>query len=178
MRSLINHGWNRKVPPIDATEFDFDEIRKRYHFTSIGHSYRATEFEAALAIPQLESLVDNLQARVANAKILSAGLKPFAGKLQLPTCPYNRSHSLMMYPLVLRKGDKWDLIRHLETHGIETREMLPLTNQPCYEGLFDEDDYPVAKWINEQGFYVGCSQYLGEGHMNWIIQKMAEYFND
>lgn len=176
MRSLISHGWNRQKAPIDATEFDFEAIRQRYYFTSIGHSFRPTEFEAAIALPQLETLKANIKARVDNAKTLTAGLKPFRDRLQLPVCPYNRSHSLMMYPIVLRGGDKWDLCRHLESNGIETREMLPLTNQPCYEGMFDEDDYPVAEWINAQGFYVGCSQYLTSEHMDYVAEKMGEYF--
>lgn len=176
MRSLINHGWDRKEAPMDATEFDFEAIRQRYHFKTIGHSFRATEFEAAIALPQLETLSDNIYARVDNAKILSDGLKPFADRLQLPTCPYFRSHALMMYPLVLREGDKWDLTRHLEQAGIETREMLPITNQPCYEGMFNEADYPVAKWINEQGFYVGCSQYLTGKEMGYVVEKVGEYF--
>jgi dTDP-4-amino-4,6-dideoxygalactose transaminase len=176
MRSLISHGWDRKQAPMDATEFDFEEMRRRYHFKAIGHSYRPTEFEAAIALPQLETLEADIKARVDNAKKLTAGLKPFADRLQLPQCPYNRKHALMMYPIILREGDKWDLIRHLERSGIETREMLPLTNQPCYEGLFDEADYPVAKWINEQGFYVGCSQYLNKAHMDWIAMQIGGYF--
>lgn len=176
IQSLVNHGWARKQAPMDAMEFDFEEIRQRYHFTSIGHSFRATELEAAIALPQLDTLKENIKARVENAKTLTTGLKPFANKLQLPTCPFNRSHSLMMYPIVLREGDKWPLIRHLEQAGVETREMLPLTNQPCYGRLFDEDHYPVAKWINEQGFYVGCSQYLGESEMIWIVETIGDYF--
>lgn len=176
MRSLISHGWERKQAPIDATEFDFEEIRRRYYFTSMGHSFRATELEAAIAWPQLDTLKDNIYQRVSNAKKLTAGLKPFADRLQLPSCPYNRSHSLMMYPIILREGDKWDLIRHLEQADIETREMLPLTNQPCYRGMFDEDDYPVAKWINEQGFYIGCSQYLTGEHMDYVVERFREYF--
>lgn len=176
MRSLVNHGWDRKEAPMDAKDFDFEAIRTRYHFTSIGHSFRPTELEAALALPQLDTLKENIKTRVDNAKTLTAGLKPYTDKLQLPKCPYNRSHALMMFPLVLRQGDKWGLIRHLEQAGIDTREMLPLTNQPCYEGLFDEADYPVAKWINEQGFYVGCSQYLNEAQMNWTVSLIGGYF--
>ncbi len=176
MRSLISHGWDRKMAPMDATDFDFEAIRTRYHFRSIGHSFRATELEAAIALPQLDTLKDNIKQRVENAKTLTAGLKPFADKLQLPTCPYNRSHALMMYPIVLREGDKWDLIAPLERAGIETREMLPLTNQPCYEGMFNEDDYPVAQWINAKGLYVGCSQYLNEAQINWIVMQIGGYF--
>jgi dTDP-4-amino-4,6-dideoxygalactose transaminase len=180
MRSLVNHGWDRKEAPMDATDFDFEAIRQRYHFKSIGHSFRPTELEAAIALPQLATLKTDIQRRVDNAKLLTSGLRPFAERLQLPTslptCPYNRSHSLMMYPIIFREGDKWDLIRHLEESGIDTREMLPLTNQPCYDGMFDEGDYPVAKWINEQGFYVGCSQYLTDEHMGYVVEKMGEYF--
>jgi dTDP-4-amino-4,6-dideoxygalactose transaminase len=176
MRSLISHGWDRKDAPMDATDFDFEAIRTRYHFKTIGHSFRATELEAAIALPQLETLEANIQQRLDNAKILTTGLKPFANRLQLPGCPYDRSHSLMMYPIILRDGDKWDLIRHLERAGIDTREMLPLTNQPCYDGMFDEDNYPVAKWINEQGFYVGCSQYLRAEHMAYVVARIGEYF--
>lgn len=176
MRSLISHGWSRKIAPMDATEFDFEEMRNRYRFTTIGYNFRPVELMTPFTIPQLETLRANIKARVDNAKTLTAGLKPFRDRLQLPVCPYNRSHSLMMYPIVLREGDKWDLCRHLEEAGIETREMLPLTNQPCYEGIFDEDDYPVAKWINQQGFYVGCSQYLTSEHMGYVAEKMGEYF--
>ena len=176
MRSLINHGWERETAPMDATEFDFDEIRQRYYFTSVGHSYRPTELEAAIALPQLATLEENIKQRRDNARTLSKKLNRFSGKLQLPKGRYNARHAFMMYPIVLKEGDKWGLIRHLEESGIETREMLPLTNQPVYEGLFDEDDYPVAKWINEQGFYVGCSQYLTDEHMNYAADTIGQYF--
>jgi len=176
MKSLVNHGWDRLTAPIDATRFDFEAIKSRYHFTSIGHSFRATELEAAIAIPQLDNITDTIEQRVSNAKHLTNGLKPFSDKLQLPFCQHNRSHSYMMYPIVVRDGKKWPLIKYLEKNGVETREMLPLTNQPCYEGLFDENDYPIAKWINEGGFYIGCSQYLTRDHLDYTIGKFGEYF--
>ena len=33
-------------------------------------------------------------------------------------------------------------------------DMLPLTNQPVYKDLlgWNEEEYPVAKWINETDF--------------------------
>lgn len=176
MRSLISHGWDRENAPMDQTEFDFEEIRGRYHFTSIGHSFRATEFEAAIALPQLDTLEENIQRRVAYAKRLKKGLEPFADRLHISHCPHNRTHSYMMYPIVVRDGKKWPLIKHLEKNGIETREMLPLTNQPCYRGVFNEADYPIAKWINEGGFYIGCSQYLSQDHLDYTIEKFGEYF--
>jgi len=176
MRSLVNHGWDRDTAPIDQPNFDFDEIRARYHFVSIGHSFRATEVEAAIALPQLDTLEENIKRRVDYAKRLSDGLKSFVNKLQLPVSLPNRMNSFMMYPLVVRDGNKWALIAHLEKNGIETREMLPLTNQPCYKGMFWEDDYPIAQWINKSGFYIGCSQYLTRDHLDYTIEKFGEYF--
>ena len=40
--------------------------------------------------------------------------------------------------------------------------MLPLTNQPVYHRLLGwrEQHYPVAQWINNNGFYIGCHQDL------------------
>ena len=47
-------------------------------------------------------------------------------------------------------------MNYLEANGVETRDMLPLTNQPYYKEALaiNEDDYPVAKWINNNGFYI------------------------
>jgi len=176
IRSLLSHGWDRGNEPKDRLQIGFATIRKRYRFIRKGYNFRPTELQAAVALPQLSTLYDDIGRRVDNAKILSAGLKTYISQLQLPICPYERSHSLMMYPIILREGDKWDLILHLEKAGIETREMLPLTNQPCYQGLFNEADYPIAKWINEQGFYVGCSQYLGEAEMDYVVETIGAYF--
>ena len=58
------------------------------------------------------------------------------------------------------RSTKAALCSWLEERGIETREMLPLTNQPCYQGRFWPDDFPVAKWVNESGLYIGCHQNL------------------
>jgi dTDP-4-amino-4,6-dideoxygalactose transaminase len=66
---------------MDAADFDFEAIRQRYHFKSVGHSFRPTEFEAAVALPQLSTLKDDIQRRVDNAKTLTYGLKLVLNRL-------------------------------------------------------------------------------------------------
>ena len=82
--------------------------------------------------------------------------------LQTPAIRPDCEHSFMMYPLVLRQEAKRDLVNFLEDNGVETRDMLPLTNQPVYRKRsgWNEADYPVARHINTSGFYVGCHQDL------------------
>ena len=84
----------------------------------------------------------------------------------------------MMYPIVLRNESKWPLVSYLEEHGVETRELVRLTDQPCYEGLWNPDDYPVAKWMNEGGFYVGCHQDLESSDMEYIGELITEWLKN
>lgn len=177
MRSIVNHGRDGIYIDID-TEATPEVISKRFSFDTIGHSFRITEMEAALGLAQLEGWEDMIAARTANATALTnalvwGGLDAY---VQVPTLEYGVKHSWMMYPLVVKNESKWGLVEYLEANGVETREMLPLTNQPCYKGLWNEDDYPVAKGINERGFYVGCHQGLTEDDMAFIARTIGEYF--
>src|SRR3989344_556204 len=56
--------------------------------------------------------------------------------------------------------------------------MLPLINQPYYKKIFNlnEDDYPVAKWINNNGFYIASHQGLSETEREYIVEMFDSYF--
>lgn len=181
MRSLVNHGRDGIYISIDDDDDLGDAkrnevIARRFKFESIGHSYRITELEAALGVAQLETWREMIQARQTNALCLTQLLEPLQDRLQLPCVRPNATHSWMMYPIVLRREPKARLCEYLEAHGIETREMLPLTNQPCYRDLFVPSRYPIAKWINRNGFYVGIHQDLTEADLEYIAETIGAYF--
>lgn len=179
MRSIVNHGRDGIYIDID-TDASSEVIERRFKFDTIGHSFRITEFESALGVAQLEDWEDMIAIRNANAESLTEMLEEADATdfIQLPTTIYGAGHSWMMYPIVVKNESKWGLVEHLESCGIETREMLPLTNQPCYKGMWNEDDFPVAKKINESGFYVGCHQGLNNNDMIEIAERILEYFNE
>jgi dTDP-4-amino-4,6-dideoxygalactose transaminase len=181
MRSLVNHGRDGIYISIDdddkAAGDNLKEIvSRRFNFESIGHSFRITEIEAALALAQLEDWQNMIATRQRNAYSLSDCLFDWQDYLQLPKIRPGATHSFMMYPIVLKRGDKWDLCNYLESKGIETREMLPLTEQPCYRGMWNPRDYPVAQNINRMGFYVGCHQGLTEDDMMYVGESIIGYF--
>ena len=176
-RSLANHGRDGIYISIDDDKGGSQEVIKgRFRFEHRGFSSRITELQAAVALPQLKTWERDIQRRNDNARILSGLLAPYQNKLQLPQKRAGNGHSWMMYPLVLKEGNKWDLIAHLEKHGIETREMLPLTNQPVYADWLNETKYPVAKYINEQGFYIGCHPYVTETAWRYVGMVFEDYF--
>lgn len=183
LRSLMNHGRDSIYLSIDddqdATGARLHEIvAKRFQFVSVGHSYRATELEAALGLAQLEEKDAIVAARTGMAARLSAGLKEFESRLQLPFSPPDRDHTFMLYGLVLRNEDKAPLVNFLEDRGVETRDLLPLLNQPVYKKMFGdiESKHPVAKHLNRSGFYIGCHQYMTANDADYVIAQFREYF--
>lgn len=186
LRSLLNHGRDSIYISIDDDDTaDMKKLsiimERRFKFVRLGYSFRATEMEGALGCGQLERKDEILGKRQENAKYLLSGLEKFQSKIQLPTIPQGSEHAFMMFPIVvLDKGIKRDdLTLFLEERGIETRHMLPLINQPIYQKLFGnlDDKYPVAKWINDNGFYVGCHQRLGKPELDYIIKTFGEFFD-
>ncbi|MBI4678748.1 MAG: DegT/DnrJ/EryC1/StrS family aminotransferase [Elusimicrobia bacterium] len=182
LRSLMNHGRDSiylQIDDDDATGRRLHEIvARRFRFTSMGHSFRCTEFEAALGLAQLEQKGSIRRARRRNARLLTEGLRGLEDVLQLPCEPPGREHVYMLYPIVLRREDKQGLVNHLEDRGIETREIMPLINQPVYRRLYGdlEPRYPAARWINRSGFYVGCHQLLSKADIGYMVRQIKDYF--
>ena len=183
MRSLINHGRDSIYMSIDDDDSRSGEelrmtVARRFKFVRVGHSFRATEMEGALGLAQLEAWESIISARRVNARLLIDKLANLASYLQLPKVRPGSEHSFMMFPVVLSEMPKVELVNFLEQNGIETRDMLPLTNQPVYNKLLGwrEGDYPVASWINKGGFYVGCHQDLTERDLDRMAGLFQHYF--
>ncbi|MCB0162656.1 MAG: aminotransferase class I/II-fold pyridoxal phosphate-dependent enzyme [Anaerolineae bacterium] len=183
MRSLMNHGRDSIYISIDDDKDKSDEelkmiVARRFSFVSVGHSFRVTEMEAALGLAQLEEWESMIAARRANARLLIQKLAHLDGYLQLPKTRPGNEHSFMMFPIVLRDEPKTELVNFLEQNGVETRDMLPLTNQPVYHRLLNwcEEQYPVAKWINQNGFYIASHQGLTEFDLDYMAELFERFF--
>lgn len=177
LRSLVNHGIDLDQLPT-GDKYDPTFLSRVFSFTRIGHSFRITELEAAIGNAQLHTVRENVSRRQRYADILSSILYSCRHEVQVPTVRPNATHSHMVYPLVLLNQGKQTIKSYLVEHDIAVRDMVPLTNQPCYRGLFDEDDYPVAKWINHCGFYIGCHAGLTEAEVVYAAETIQDYFGD
>lgn len=184
LKSLMNHGRDSIYLSIDDDDTNnpeqlFEIVARRFRFTHLGHSFRCTEMEAAIGLAQLESKDAIVAKRKGIAKCYLNRLAPYQDFLQLPTIPPDRDHVFMLFPIVLRDGNKRDLVNHLESHGVETRDLLPLLNQPVYQKMFGnlEPQYPVAEWLNRCGFYIGCHQYLTEASVDHVAEIIGSFVN-
>lgn len=157
------------------------EMDKRFMMVRLGYSYRIGELEGALGVAQLENKDLIMNTRKTNARYLTEAFKnKIEDVIQLPYYPDYVDHSFMMYPLVVKDGAKFtkdEITHYLEKENIETRPMLPLLNQPIYKDLFGdiEKNYPVAQWINKNGFYVGCHHGLNKEALDKIIDRICTF---
>lgn len=74
-------------------------MRARYEYEMVGHNYRMTDLQAAVALPQLRTYPDQVQARRRNAARLSAGLADIP-YLRLPTALPGRGHVWHQYTVL------------------------------------------------------------------------------
>ena len=188
MRSLANHGRDGIYISIDDDKNKKSKelkeiISRRFKFIRPGYSFRVTELEGALGCAQIERIKRILSQRQSNAGYLIKKLKPLEKYLQLPWHPNYIEHAFMMFPVVIKKNTgikKSELVNHLENKGIETRDMLPLINQPFYRKIFKirSRDYPIANWINNHGFYIGCHQKMDRLELDYIVKTFKNYFRN
>lgn len=184
VRSLMAHGRDSIYLTIDDDD-DLagkaqlrDVMERRFSFDRLGYNFRLTEMEAALGLAQLQAKGEIIRRRKDNAAYLTEKLSPFSEYLQLATVPPHSDHVFMMYPIVIKEQlEREDFLFYLEERGIETRYMLPLLNQKIYRKIFGdlEDQYPVARHINRNGFYIGCHQGLTKEDLDYVVEQFADY---
>lgn len=160
-RSYMNHGRTD-----DGSHFKFGRI---------GYSSRATEMEAALGCAAMETLDDNLRKRNFLANLYTGQLDSFSNVLQLP--PNDPKHSWMFYPLFLKKGNRDKLLNHLRINGIESREAMPIINQPCYKGLYQPGSCPNAEVWTKNGILLPLHPLMDQKQVEYVTKTIGRFFN-
>ena len=185
LRSLMNHGRDSIYTRIDDDrglegERLFAVASRRFSFERLGFSFRATEMEAALGLAQLEEREADHARRLQIVARFSEGLSGLETYLQLPAARPLTEHARMFYPIVVRDSaiSRDRLVQHLEDHGIETRFLLPLINQPLYRRMFGslDDRYPVAARLNRDAFYIGCHPEMSGDDVEYVIDCFHQFF--
>lgn len=161
-RSYMNHG---RID--DGSHFKFG----RHGFSS-----RATEMEAALGLGSLKGFKKSLAKRKALAVSYIKNLEdnPFVE----PT-PYNSQHSWMFYPIRLLTnyyGTRDDLLKYLRAHGVESREAMPLVNQPCFAPMYRKRSCPNAEEWTERGLLLPLHPLMNANEVEYVCQTVERFF--
>jgi dTDP-4-amino-4,6-dideoxygalactose transaminase len=166
----------------DMTEkgVDYDP---RFLHDLIGYNFKTMEFQAALGLCQLRIADKIFSTRQANVRYLNEHLKFTEKILRLPK--FDPDVSYLAYPIVIADPARifrGDLRRKLEEKGVETRPLFNCipTQQPAYRHLANQYQgrLPNAEYLGQNGFYIGCHQYLDESDLHFVVQVFREIFTE
>jgi len=147
----------------------------RFTHDIIGWNFKAMEFQAALALSQLEDATHIMMSRNDNVKYLNEGLEGLDA-IQLPV--HSKDVSYLAYPIVCKGINRKKLMMQLESKGIETRPLFGCipTQQPAYKFLRNKYKGKLlnAEHVGSNGFYIGCHQYLTQDDLEYIIKTFKE----
>ena len=178
-RSYISHG--RKFGG-DYTKYENVWV-DRFLFDKVGISARGNALDAAFGLAQLEKLDRIIQGRRKNAEYfynlwMDSDIKD---KVWFPDIDYISKCVFQFFPVVLDNLiNRERVLKFLFAKGIDSRVLLSLTNQPIFRKLYGniENDYPVSKFINSQGFILGCHQQLNTSDMKYIFETLTQAIRD
>lgn len=173
MRSMMFHGRDESYLNIDDRPV---RIADRFHFPRFGYSDRMTELEAALGLGDLKDWHKMILKRQWNASYLAQGLDDLPIQVSIPVQDFH-NHAFMFFPMIVEERD--ELTEFLESKGIMTRHMMPLTTQPIVQKYIEGDletQFPAADYINKHGMLIGCHQYLTETDLDYIINTVKEFY--
>lgn len=157
-RSYMNHG---RID--DGSHFQFGRS---------GYSSRATEMEAAVGLAALERFPEDLKKRIHLANIYRIKLWN-TDSLQLIV---DSRHSWMFYPVLLKEGNRDKLLLHLRKNGIESREAMPLINQPVFRDMYKKGSCPNAENWTKNGLLLPLHPLMEEKDVDYVCSKVKGFF--
>jgi len=155
-------------------------MRARYQYEIVGHNYRMTELQAAIAIPQVARLEQINAARAGNAARLNEGLADVPG-LVLPSVPPGREHVYHQYTVRVTeeaRTSRDQLADALAASEVATGIYYPrlMHDYPCYEGHpgVGTDETPVAAAVVGEVLSLPVHQLLTEEDLERMIEAVRK----
>jgi CDP-6-deoxy-D-xylo-4-hexulose-3-dehydrase len=160
-----------------------DGYDHKYTYSHLGYNLKITDMQAACALAQMDRLEEFIAKRRANFSYLRNRLQSCIEFLHLPETTPNSEPSWFGFPLVLRESSgvkRTDLINFLEQNKIGTRLLFAgnLTKQPYMAGrnFRVSGELTNTDVVMTQTFWLGTFPGLGEPQLDYIADKLEEFF--
>ena len=160
-----------------------DGYDHKYTYSHLGYNLKITDMQAACALAQLDRLEEFISTRRSNFNYLKNRLHSCEEFLCLPEATPNSEPSWFGFPLVVKESSgvkRSDLINFLDESKIGTRLLFAgnLTKQPYMSGrnYRISGDLTNTDTVMNQTFWLGTFPGLGEEHLNYIVDKLEEFF--
>lgn len=155
----------------------------KYTYSHLGYNLKITDMQAACGLAQLKRLPEFIEKRNANFDYLKARLATVTDFIELTEPTENSTPSWFGFPITLKETagvSRVDLTKYLDQQKIGTRLLFAgnLIRQPYFEGL----EYRVVGDLTNtditmnQTLWLGIYPGLGQEHLDYIAEKLEEFF--
>jgi len=180
MRMKRSHGMAREMSPdyYKAAADKYPDIDSRFLFLTDGHNFRNTELGAVLGLSQLTRLDDSIAIRRLNFSFFVSELKQLEDHFYIPND--SRGNSSFCLPLICKDAKLMPRLKKaFEEAGIENRPIVGgnLLRQP-FLAKYKHIKAPNADILNDQGVYVGNSQFVTLEMVAKLIEIVRHKINE
>jgi len=155
----------------------------KYTYSHLGYNLKISDMQAACGLAQLKRLPGFIKKRNSNFSYLSNRLSTLTDFIELTMPTENSTPSWFGFPVTVKSDsgvNRVDLTKYLDQNKIGTRLLFAgnLTKQP----YFSDIEYRiVGDLINtditmNQTLWLGIYPGLGEAQLDYIAEKMEEFF--
>jgi CDP-6-deoxy-D-xylo-4-hexulose-3-dehydrase len=187
IKSLRSHGWSRGTSFENTIYKKNKNLDKRFIFFNSGYNLRPTEVSAAIGHNQFKRLNEFIKIRNYNRKkiILSILNNSLLNK-KIDFYYENKNvtpswFGLSIKILIKEKQFKYDVIKKLESNGIETRPIISgnFANQPSAKKykLSNNQKFPNTDLVYANSFFIGLpSKKINNLYLKKIISAFEKSF--
>jgi CDP-4-dehydro-6-deoxyglucose reductase, E1 len=167
----------------DLPEEIFDH---KYIYEEIGYNVKPIEMQAAMGLAQIEKIDEISSKRKRNYSLLYDIFEKYEDYFHLPRPTKHSDPSWFAFPLTIRNGvpfKRSDITSFYESNKIQTRTYFAgnILLQPAYRHLMDAkkviEDYPVARKVTTDTFFLGTSPVITDEQVEYIKRKTDEFMD-
>lgn len=179
---MCNQRFSNWLPSLPEEVFDH-----KYVYEEIGYNLKPIELQAAMAYIQMQKLEEIGQIRRNNHALIVDIFKPYEKYFYLPTATEGSDPDWFAVALTVRDDagfSRADFCQYLESNKIQTRPYFAgnIMLQPAYEGIMDTEEviknFPVAKKVTTDTFFLGCSPVITEEQIAYIKTIVDKFFEN
>lgn len=176
--NLLQNGSCNKRFSNWLSDFPETIIDHKYVFNRIGYNLKPLDLQAAIGLEQLKKLKFICETRMSNKnKIKDIFIKNVKG-IRVPKSLDESTWVPFGVPIVCDSKElKINLVKHLESNGIQTRNYFAgnLLMHPGYKHLGDYRDYPESNKVLDLVFFIGCAPTISEENITYIESVLKSF---
>ncbi len=177
---MCEKRFNNWLPSLPNEEFDH-----KYVYEEIGYNLKPIELQAAMGLSQLKKLDEIGALRRRNHKLLYNIFEVYSDYFILPKATEGSDPDWFAFALTIKDNSKFtraEFCKFLEKNKIQTRPYFAgnILLQPGYQGIMDSDkvinDFPIARKVTTDTFFLGCSPVITEEQIKYIADIVDGFF--